>query len=93
MVSAAASGAAEQAPPTPPPLDPDTPAGKKVTPLEPGIEEFIIPIPGGQSAVIRVPKGLEAEDWQMVKTMLDSYIQRMQAKAAKAKPDPIGGSN
>jgi hypothetical protein len=49
------------------------------------MEQFIIPIPGGNSATISVPKGLAAEDWDMVKAMLDAYIQRLQSKAKKAE--------
>jgi len=40
-------------------------------------ESFEIPIPGKDSAIIRVPKGLEGDDWEMLKTMIDAYISRL----------------
>lgn len=51
-----------------------------------GIEKFVIPIPGKQSAVISVPKNLDDSDWGMLTTMLDAYIKRLQRK-------PIGKAN
>lgn len=38
---------------------------------------FEVPIPEQASAVIYVPTGLEVEDWEMIKTMMDSYISRL----------------
>ena len=40
-------------------------------------ETFQIPIPGKESASIKIPKGLENEDWEMLKEMIDAYISRL----------------
>lgn len=42
------------------------------------IENFTIPIPGKSSASISVPKNLTAEDWNMLKIILEAYIKRLQ---------------
>src|SRR5258708_3411612 len=41
------------------------------------VQKFQIPIPGKPSAMFSIPKHLEDEDWEMLKTMLDLYIARM----------------
>ncbi|HWA12573.1 MAG TPA: DUF5343 domain-containing protein [Burkholderiales bacterium] len=41
------------------------------------VMRFQIPIPGKPSAVFTIPKDLEDDDWEMLKTMLDAYIARM----------------
>ncbi|MCW5603927.1 MAG: DUF5343 domain-containing protein [Burkholderiales bacterium] len=41
------------------------------------VQKFQIPIPGKPSAVFTIPKDLEDDDWEMLKTMLDAYIARM----------------
>ena len=38
---------------------------------------FRIPIPGKREVVITVPTDIDAEDWAMVKIMLDAYVQRL----------------
>lgn len=63
-------GAAQSPPPPPPPPQPNK-----------NTEEFSIPIPGKESAKIIIPKGLEAEDWDMLKDMLDAYISRLRKKS------------
>jgi hypothetical protein len=40
-------------------------------------EQFSIPIPGKDPAVITVPKNLDADDWTMLSSMIDFYIARM----------------
>jgi hypothetical protein len=41
-------------------------------------QRFQIPIPGKPSAIFVIPKDLEHEDWEMLKTMLNAYIARLQ---------------
>ena len=41
------------------------------------VDTFQIPIPGKDSAVITIPKGLTDQDWEMLKIMLDAYINRL----------------
>lgn len=64
---------------TPPPAPPQSSAAPA-----PNVEEFSIPIPGKPSARIIFPKGLEAEDWDMLKAMLDAYIKRLRKESASA---------
>lgn len=66
-------------PPPPPPQNKNT-------------EEFSIPIPGKESAKIIIPKGLEAEDWDMLKDMLDAYISRLRKKSMTAASGFEGGN-
>ena len=49
-----------------------------------GVLKFQIPIPGKPSAVFTIPKDLEDEDWEMLKTMLDAYIARMRKQQSVA---------
>lgn len=42
------------------------------------VQRFQIPIPGKPSAIFIVPKDLGQEDWEMLKTMLNAYIARLQ---------------
>ncbi|MEM9744373.1 MAG: hypothetical protein AAF918_16955 [Pseudomonadota bacterium] len=42
---------------------------------------FQIPIPGKDHATITVPKGLEVQDWDMLKVMIDAYIKRLRKEA------------
>jgi hypothetical protein len=42
------------------------------------VQRFQIPIPGKPSAIFIIPKDLEQEDWDMLKTMLNAYIARLQ---------------
>lgn len=72
------SGVAHHAPPPPPP------------PQNNNIEEFSIPIPGKDSAKIIIPKGLEAEDWDMLKSMLDAYISRLRKKSISSSGSESG---
>lgn len=77
---------------TPPPSFPTPPTGgveqadrRDVPPTAPSnTEEFSIPIPGKASAKIIFPKGLEAEDWDMLKVMLDAYIKRLRKESMHA---------
>lgn len=46
------------------------------------VQKFQIPIPGKPSAMFSIPKNLEDEDWEMLKTMLDLYIARMRKQQA-----------
>lgn len=50
----------------------------------PEVQKFQIPIPGKPSAMFSIPKNLEDEDWEMLKTMLDLYIARMRKQQALA---------
>jgi hypothetical protein len=50
---------------------------------DPGLERFTIPIPGKRAATITVPKDLDDADWQMLHTMIDTYITRLQQKPIK----------
>ena len=43
------------------------------------MEVFMIPIPGKKPARIQIPKDLNDHDWQMLKTMLEAYIERLQS--------------
>lgn len=40
------------------------------------VETFSIPLPGKPSATIIVPKGLDADDWDMLSEMMATYIKR-----------------
>ena len=40
------------------------------------VERFSIPLPGKPSATIIVPKGLDADDWDMLNSMMATYIKR-----------------
>jgi hypothetical protein len=42
------------------------------------VQRFQIPIPGKPSAIFIIPKDLGQEDWEMLKTMLNAYIARLQ---------------
>lgn len=71
----------------PPPASDDLKGrGQEAPPPTPdkNTEEFSIPIPGKASAKIIFPKGLEAEDWDMLKVMLDAYIKRLRKESAGA---------
>jgi hypothetical protein len=59
-------------------------------PPDKNTEEFSIPIPGKASAKIIFPKGLEAEDWDMLKIMLDAYIKRLRKDSADASTKQAG---
>jgi outer membrane protein OmpA-like peptidoglycan-associated protein len=82
--------------------EPSTPARTTEAPVEqaktpaapdPNTEEFSIPIPGKASARIIFPKGLEAEDWDMLKLMLDAYIRRLRKESlSAAASNQDGGS-
>lgn len=75
----------EQTPtPTPTPVaaKPPMQSAEKDEPQQ-ETERFVIPIPDKSSATITVPRDLDADDWVMVKTMLETYITRMQSRRAK----------
>jgi len=38
---------------------------------------FEIPIPDKDAAIILLPRDIEGQDWEMVKTMLDAYVKRL----------------
>lgn len=46
-------------------------------------ERFVIPIPGKGNTTIVLPKSIDADDWEMVKIMLDAYVGRL-VKSGKA---------
>jgi hypothetical protein len=58
---------------------------------DPEIERFTIPIPGKRAATITVPKDLDDADWQMLHTMIDVYITRLQKKPIAKKN--VGGAD
>lgn len=41
-----------------------------------GVKRFSIPIPDKVDAVIVLPDDLDSDDWEMVKTFLNTYVQR-----------------
>jgi hypothetical protein len=47
------------------------------------VERFTIPIPGKQAAIISVPKDLEADDWDMLSVMIETYIKRLRRDSIK----------
>ena len=49
------------------------------------MEIFMIPIPGKKPARIQIPKELNDHDWQMLKTMLEAYIERLQSQTEKKR--------
>ena len=50
------------------------------------VERFEIPLPGKQQgARIIVPKGLDADDWVMLQTMLAAYIKRWKGFTPEGK--------
>jgi hypothetical protein len=68
----------------PPPQDlRDTPP--RNTDLEPppdtSSDRFSIPIPGKAAAQISVPKGLDADDWEMLEAMIKQYIARLRKQS------------
>ncbi|MDO8270460.1 MAG: hypothetical protein Q7U82_00875 [Gammaproteobacteria bacterium] len=44
-----------------------------------------IPIPGHANAKIEIPKAMDSEDWEFFRSTLDSYLNRLQKKAAVTK--------
>jgi len=72
------------------PLHPQNPAAE--TPkaavveepkLSKDVEQFTIPIPGKEAAVITVPKNLDADDWDMLSLMIATYIKRLRRDSDK----------
>lgn len=56
---------------------------------------FEVPIPGKPSAVVMVPDDLDADDWEMLNTMMTTYISRWKKfpkKAASASDASSGGT-
>jgi hypothetical protein len=51
-----------------------------------GEERFTIPIPGKDAAVIVVPRDLDADDWDMLSLMIETYIKRLRKDSIKGKP-------
>lgn len=51
---------------------------------QPDVEKFIIPIPGKPPATVLVPRNLDADDWEMVQTIMATYITRMRKEVAKS---------
>ncbi|WP_242109100.1 hypothetical protein [Luteimonas aquatica] len=70
-------------PPPPPPAADDKHKGGQRTPKSDDVEHFTIPIPGKEAAVITVPKNLDADDWDMLSTMIGTYIARMRKDSTK----------
>lgn len=52
------------------------------------VEQFTIPIPGKEPAIIMVPKNLDADDWEMLSVMIATYIKRLRNEKFHA----LGGS-
>jgi len=52
------------------------------------VQRFQIPIPGKRSAVFTIPRDLEHEDWEMLKTMLNAYIARLQKQQGTGGEQP-----
>lgn len=72
-----ANGKREFEQPKTPPEAPVPPTPQTPLITEPSdVERFSIPIPGKPSAVIIVPKGLDADDWDMLNEMMGTYIKR-----------------
>lgn len=53
------------------------PTGRHVDEISEDMEQFTIPIPGKEAAVIAVPKDLDHEDWVMLEAMIKTYITRL----------------
>jgi hypothetical protein len=49
------------------------------------VERFTIPIPGKDAAVITVPRDLDADDWDMLSMMIETYIKRLRKDSIKGK--------
>jgi hypothetical protein len=86
------NGNHEQSSNEPPAVDSNQPRsidtvdeGKHADLSPPNIERFSIPIPGKEGAVISVPKDLEAEDWDMLSVMIETYIRRLRGASIKGK--------
>ena len=52
---------------------------------DPNVERFEIPIPGKSSVKVIVPHDLDADDWEMLQSMITVYIKRW--KGFKSRPD------
>lgn len=61
-----------------PKRDPEPEASEQVyeEPAEEDVERFEIPIPGKSSVRVIVPKDLDADDWEMLQSMITVYIKR-----------------
>lgn len=46
------------------------------------VEKFEIPIPGKQSVKVIVPSDLDADDWEMLQSMITVYVRRWKGFAA-----------
>lgn len=46
-----------------------------------GADRFQIPIPGKRNATIIIPKDLTTDDWDMLQTMFQAYVVRLQKKS------------
>lgn len=69
---------------TDPAFSPPPPAPPKAAePDESEVEKFSIPLPGKPSATVIVPKGLDADDWEMLKAMMETYVKRWKKGIAK----------
>ena len=78
--------ASQPAEPTPERKPPISDAGTFSLPAHPlnapvDIDQFSIPIPGKSSASISVPKGLDADDWEMLEAMIKQYIARLRKQS------------
>lgn len=63
----------EQTPPPP----------KKNIEVAADVERFEIPLPGKPSAVVIVPKDLNADDWEMLTAMMAIYVKRWKSEIFK----------
>lgn len=55
-----------------------------------GVERFEVPIPGKASVQVIVPSDLDADDWEMLQSMITVYIKRW--KGFKAQADKTAAS-
>jgi hypothetical protein len=56
------------------PLDPLVPHDE--------MAKFVLPIPGKHNATIMLPVDLTSEDWNMISTMMQAYVARLQKAAS-----------
>jgi len=69
----------------PPPNVPPPPKNTNPPEIEPKIdvERFEIPLPHKAPAIITVPKDLDADDWEMIASMMATYIKRWKKTVIK----------
>jgi len=65
-------------------------SGTDTDEIEADVERFTIPIPGKTPATITVPRGLDADDWEMLSAMIGTYINRL--RGSRGSQTPKGGT-